>query len=153
MINTELKKHPIKDEIGDSELKMLFRMFDVDSSGFITASEYKMCLIALGEEATEEEIDETMREADKNGDGKISFEEFSKMMEDSDSDSELREAFDELDKDGSGHISASEMRSFFEDFARIDTDMMIAIVDSNCDGKLSFEEFARLDQLIKAWGA
>ena len=88
MINTELKKHPIKDEIGDSELKMLFRMFDVDSSGFITASEYKMCLIALGEEATEEEIDETMREADKNGDGKISFEEFSKMMEDSDSDSD-----------------------------------------------------------------
>ena len=54
----------MKDKIkSDSELRMLFRMFDPDGSGFITASEYKMCLIALGEEASEAEIDEAIRAA------------------------------------------------------------------------------------------
>ena len=73
----------MKDKIkSDSELKMIFRMFDPDGSGFITASEYKMCLIALGEKATEEDIDKAIREADKNGDGKISFQEFPNFMYD-----------------------------------------------------------------------
>ena len=35
-----------------------------------------MCLIALGEEASEDAISEAMKRADKNGDGRISFEEF-----------------------------------------------------------------------------
>ena len=41
-----------------------------------------MCLIALGEEASEDEISEAIKRADKNGDGRISFEEFPNLMYD-----------------------------------------------------------------------
>ena len=34
----------------------------------------------LGEKLTDEEVDEMIREADIDGDGKISYEEFVKMM-------------------------------------------------------------------------
>ena len=57
-------------------------MFDRDRNGFITASEYKMCLIALGEAFSNEEIDNAIRVADKNGDGRISFEEFPDLIYD-----------------------------------------------------------------------
>ena len=75
----------MKDKIGDDpELKMMFRMYDIDKSGFINASELKiMCeIMGDGYVITEEGIEEAMKEADKNGDGKISFEEFAKLMED-----------------------------------------------------------------------
>ena len=34
----------------------------------------------LGEPLTEEEVDEMMREADLDGDGKINFQEFKKLI-------------------------------------------------------------------------
>ena len=63
--------------------------------------------------------------------------------------SELREEFDRMDKHGTGHISASDLRSFFEEaLTKQQVDLMIRAADANCDGKISFEEFARLDRLF-----
>ena len=40
---------------------------------FISSEELKNVMLTLGEHLTEEEIDEMIREADEDGDGKVSF--------------------------------------------------------------------------------
>merc|ERR1712183_240382 len=62
------------------ELAEAFKIFDKDGSGFIDAKELKNVMEGLGEDLTDEEIDEMVKEADLNGDGKISYDEFVKMM-------------------------------------------------------------------------
>ena len=57
-----------------------FNVFDKDKSGFICREELRQVMINLGESTTEEELDEMMNEADINKDGKVSFEEFEKIM-------------------------------------------------------------------------
>lgn len=54
-------------------------MFDKDGSGLISASEIKEVL-GFGKAMSEEAVDEVIKQVDANGDGEISFEEFSAMM-------------------------------------------------------------------------
>ena len=57
-----------------------FNVFDKDKSGFICREELRQVMINLGEQVTEDQLDEMMDEADINKDGKVSFEEFEKLM-------------------------------------------------------------------------
>ena len=56
------------------ELKEAFAVFDKDGSGTITSDELKEVMKAMGENLTEEEIDQMIREADIDGDGEINYE-------------------------------------------------------------------------------
>jgi calmodulin len=56
------------------------RVFDADGNGVIDRDELLKVMSSLNESLTEEELDAMVREADSNGDGKISFEEFKAMM-------------------------------------------------------------------------
>ena len=47
--------------------------------GYVGAAEIKFVLDALGEDVTDEEIDEMIRLIDIDGDGQVSFKEFFKM--------------------------------------------------------------------------
>ena len=51
-----------------------------NGDGIISAAELKQTMTDLGDELTDEEVDEMMREADIDGDGQISLEEFDTMM-------------------------------------------------------------------------
>ncbi|KAF5774765.1 putative flagellar calcium-binding protein calflagin [Helianthus annuus] len=51
-----------------------------DQNGLISASELRHVMTNLGEKLTDEEVDETIREADVDGDGQINYEEFVKVM-------------------------------------------------------------------------
>ena len=57
-----------------SELQEAFQVFDTDGNGYISASELKQVMSNLGENMTDEEINEMLREADLDGDGQISFQ-------------------------------------------------------------------------------
>ncbi len=57
-----------------SELKETFSEMDKDGNGFITATELKEALEDLGEPVSDYVVDELIRQADANKDGKISFE-------------------------------------------------------------------------------
>lgn len=47
----------------------VFKVFDKDGNGFISAAELRHVMTNLGEKLTDEEVDEMIREADVDGDG------------------------------------------------------------------------------------
>lgn len=64
----------------ESELIEAFKVFDKDGNGFITSQELRHVMTNLGEKITQEEADGMIKEADLDGDGRIDYEEFVKMM-------------------------------------------------------------------------
>ena len=90
---------------------------------------------------------------DENNDGQISFNEFVKFAQalsklDSDPILLQKMLFATLDKDDSGYLEENEIRAFFQDFSSepiTDEEIhnIIENLDTNEDGKLSFEEIMK----------
>jgi calmodulin len=64
----------------EAELKVAFKKFDKNSNGLIDSAELKAVLLSLGQKLSDFEISEMIREADVDGDGNISFDEFAAML-------------------------------------------------------------------------
>lgn len=71
-----LEHRPFSEE----EIKQAFDTFDLDKNRFVGAMEIRHILSVIGEEANDEEIDEMIRMCDNDGDGQVTFDEFSKLM-------------------------------------------------------------------------
>ena len=65
-----------KDSRVEDEFREVFNVLDIDGSGFITATELKQVMTDLGDNPSDTEVEELMRHADIDGDGKVSFKEF-----------------------------------------------------------------------------
>lgn len=61
-------------------LRMAFRIFDKDKSGYIEAREIIWLTTTLGQGLTQDELDIFMKEADLDGDGRLNYEEFCRIM-------------------------------------------------------------------------
>ncbi|OIW34165.1 EF-hand [Coniochaeta ligniaria NRRL 30616] len=70
----------VKEVDNEEELKNAFKVFDKDGSGTISAIELRAVLQHLGENLTDDDLDEMLKMADKNGDGNIDYEEFVHIM-------------------------------------------------------------------------
>ena len=64
----------------EEELRKSFRLYDTDDTGKISFENLKETAHDLGEDLTDEEIRDMIREADVDGDGEVNLEEFIKMM-------------------------------------------------------------------------
>merc|ERR1719487_1842654 len=64
----------------DQEIKEAFEAFDLDHNNFVGAAEIRHVLVNIGEQPTDEEVDEMIRMVDKDGDGQVSFDEFYEMV-------------------------------------------------------------------------
>ncbi|CAH2034889.1 unnamed protein product [Thlaspi arvense] len=64
----------------EEQLLRLFRIFDTDGNGFITAAELAHSMAKLGHALTVAELTGMIKEADSDGDGRINFQEFSKAI-------------------------------------------------------------------------
>lgn len=68
-----------KNLFSEKKLKAAFKMYDKDSSGYISKYEIKSALENYAS-FTDVQLEEIIRQVDKNQDGEISFEEFKQIM-------------------------------------------------------------------------
>ncbi|MCJ1380552.1 hypothetical protein MMC17_003660 [Xylographa soralifera] len=73
----------MKDTDSEDEIRVdqeAFKVFDRDNNGFISAAELRHVMTSIGEKLTDDEVDEMIREADQDGDGRIDYNEFVQLM-------------------------------------------------------------------------
>ncbi|XP_009408507.2 calmodulin-like protein 11 [Musa acuminata AAA Group] len=135
-----------------SEFQEAFCLFDKDGDGCITLEELGTVIKSLGQNPSEEELHEMIREGDSDGNGTIEFGEFlnlmSRKVKETNVEEELKEAFKVFDKDQNGYISASELRNVMmnlgEKLTDEEVDQMIREADLDGDGQVNYEEFVRM---------
>jgi calmodulin len=89
-----------------------------DSDGTITTAELGSVMRAVGRNPTEQDLQDILKDIDKDNSGSIEFDEFVELMErtftDQGTPDEFLQAFNVFDKDGSGNISLSELGQVME---------------------------------------
>ncbi|XP_004674523.1 PREDICTED: centrin-1 [Condylura cristata] len=134
------------------EVREAFDLFDADGSGTIDVKELKVALRALGFEPTKEEMKKMISEVDKEGTGKISFNDFlavmTQKMAEKDTKEEILKAFRLFDDDETGKISFKNLKRVASELGENLTDEelqeMIDEADRDGDGEVNEEEFLRV---------
>ncbi|CAF3259715.1 unnamed protein product [Rotaria socialis] len=76
----QLMSQRMAEKDSKEEILKAFRLFDDDSTGRISFKNLKRVAKELGENLTEEELQEMIDEADRDGDGEINEQEFLRIM-------------------------------------------------------------------------
>ncbi|CAH8626070.1 unnamed protein product [Heterobilharzia americana] len=69
-----------------SATREAFEVFDTDNDGYITASELRQVMNRVGHSCTDLDVQEMLSEADQDGDGKVTYEEFVAMLKENSSE-------------------------------------------------------------------
>lgn len=131
------------------ELEHVFRKFDANGDGKISAAELGAIMSSLGQATSDEELDKMMKEIDSDGDGFVDFDEFvelnTKGVDSEEIMTNLKDAFSVYDIDGNGSITAEELfevlKSLGDECSLAECRKMISGVDSDGNGTIDFEEF------------
>lgn len=137
-----------------NELKQreVFDLFDKNGDGFISGSELGMVLRALGQNPSEKDIQEALRQADKDGDHVIKYEEYVDMLKGFTKDPqifeiELREAFRIFDKDRNNNLNFVELRKALTSLGEPLTDeeavKLCKLMDADGDRQVTVDEFVK----------
>ncbi|XP_019500082.1 PREDICTED: calmodulin-like [Hipposideros armiger] len=135
-----------------AEFKAAFTRFDKNGDGTISVQELGDVMRTLGQNPSEAELKDIIARVDTDGDGAISFEEFLaamvKRMKSMGGDHDMREVFQAFDLDGDGHITVDELKQAMaqvgEKLSQKELEAMIREADVDQDGKVNYEEFARM---------
>lgn len=135
-----------------TEFKAAFELFDKDRDGTITTKELGILMRNLGQNPSEEELKQMIREVDLDGNGTIDFKEFLclmvKKMKGTDTEEELLEAFKVFDRDGNGYITSHELRYIMtnlgEGLTPEEVEEMVKEADLDNDGQIDYDEFVKM---------
>eukprot|EP00092_Neocalanus_flemingeri_P018116 GFUD01019606.1.p1 GENE.GFUD01019606.1~~GFUD01019606.1.p1 ORF type:complete len:152 (+),score=55.23 GFUD01019606.1:41-496(+) len=75
-----MMKKSASEQDEEADLREAFKIFDRDKDGFISMKELKKVASMLGTMLSKEELDEFMAQADSDGNGKLDYDEFVKML-------------------------------------------------------------------------
>ncbi|XP_051647813.1 centrin-2 isoform X1 [Manacus candei] len=149
------KKASPKAELSEGqqrEIREAFELFHTDGSDSIDVKELKVAMRALGFEPKKEEIKKMISDIDKEGTGKISFDDFlavmTQKMAEKDSKEEILKAFKLFDDDETGKISFQNLKRVARELGENLTDEelqeMIHEADRDGDGEVDEQEFLRI---------
>ena len=135
-----------------TEFKAAFELFDKDRDGAINNRELGTVMRNLGQNPSEEELKQMIKEIDLDGNGVIDFNEFLylmvKKMNGNDTEEELLEAFKVFDRDGDGYVTSHELRSVMtslcEGTTQEEVEEMIKEADIDGDGQVAYQEFVKM---------
>ncbi|XP_067681355.1 uncharacterized protein [Haliotis asinina] len=154
-----------KEKENPNALKDAFKVFDKNGDGTISAAELYEIMTQLGEVLSRAEVDEMIREADKDKNGVIDYEVYehnirlsgimNKVLSVLQVDkvpaeklNEYQEAFQLIDKNSDGVLTLPELRSVMKLLDKDPTDEelrdMMREADEDGDGSVTFLEFVRL---------
>ncbi|KAL1549965.1 Calcium-dependent protein kinase 14 [Salvia divinorum] len=135
-----------------------FQMMDTSKRGKIDMDELRAGLHKLGHHIPETDIQFLMEAGDVDKDGFLDYGEFvaiSVHLRKMGSDDHLRKAFEFFDKNKTGYIEIEELRDSLTDEAEVLNEEVInAIiqdVDTDKDGRISYEEFAAMMKAGTDW--
>jgi calmodulin len=134
------------------ELKEAFAIYDTNNDGVISTRELGTVLRQLGQNPTEAEILEMIKDLDKDKNSSISFDEFAVLMVDKmrnvDTEQEVRDAFRVFDVNGNGFLSADELRhvatNLGEKLTEEEANEMIRSANVDSNGQINYEDFVHL---------
>lgn len=134
------------------QIREAFNVFDKDNDGFITLKELGTVMRSLGQNPTENELHDLIKQYDRDESGTIDFSEFFELMlkkfHESQMESEVFEIFEALDRDGNGLLSGFEIQAVMKlvnvDLTDDQVYELIKQADLDSDGNLNFSEFFRM---------
>ncbi|GFP98791.1 calcium-dependent protein kinase 8 [Phtheirospermum japonicum] len=139
-------------------IKEAFDMMDTGKKGKVNVEEFKIGLHKLGHQIADPDIQILMEAADVDGDGTLNYAEFlavSVHLRKMANDEHLHKAFAFFDRNSSGYIEIEELRDALSDEGDATSeDVIVAImhdVDTNKDGRISYEEFAAMMKAGTDW--
>lgn len=134
------------------EIKEVFQTFDKDNDGYITIKELGTIMRALGQNPSEQDIQDINKIYDRDETGKIEFNDFfhlvQQRMKDPPLEEEMIEAFKLSDKENYGIITADEiahaMSNAGEKLSKEEIDDLLRAMDPKAEGQVNYEEFVRM---------
>ena len=134
------------------EIKEAFDLFDTDKTSSIDYHELKVAMRALGFDVKKAEVSDLMRQYDKEGSGKIEYQDFLEIMTqkigERDPTEEVKKAFRLFDEDGTGYVTLKNLRRIARELGEQLSDeelkAMIDEFDKDNDGQISQEEFLNI---------
>ncbi|EFA10531.2 calcium-binding protein E63-1 [Tribolium castaneum] len=156
------RRSSIKKEFTEKELQDLrtaFELIDSNQDGRINPDEFKIMLENVGIELEDEKIEELIRSASHAGVEVIDENEFLTWIKhiqelrpeaksEDDGAKELMEAFRVFDLDNNGYITRDELRLAMDKIGEPVTESQLTefinMADTDKDGKINYEEFAKL---------
>ena len=146
-----------------SELQDKFLLFDVDGDKVINRKELGAMMRSFGENPTEDDLNELMKELDADGSEVLEFKEFLTLMEKSNrldvmmkrklkdqQVEEIKQKFLKFDDDQDGAIDIRELRNVIESLGQTPTEeelqALLDELDSDKTNLLEFPEFLILMQ-------
>ncbi|KAJ4882944.1 Calcium-dependent protein kinase 7 [Raphanus sativus] len=140
-------------------IKEAFEMMDVNKRGKINLEELKYGLQKAGQQIADADLQILMEATDVDGDGTLNYGEFvavSVHLKKMANDEHLHKAFNFFDKNQSGYIETEELREALNDeLDETSSEEVIAAimqdVDTDKDGRISYEEFAAMMKAGTDW--
>ncbi|XP_067653603.1 uncharacterized protein [Haliotis asinina] len=140
---------PTSGQYSAAEIQEAFALFDKDGDGRITCAELGVVMRSLGQNPTDTELQDMVKEMDHDGKGFGEFSDFVNIVNRKNankmSDVEMIEMFRVFDTDGDGYIGRHDLKNTMkhlgEDLTDEEVDEMIREGDYDEDGKIDFEEF------------